>query len=240
MNANSAPATRASPEQLRASERRILVRVLMLALPLAVVVLTLLPNAGPVLRLYDVPASSMAPALPIGSQFIVSRASYGYSRHSFDVLPLPIAGRWPEGRAPARGDIAVFRLPRNRKVHYVKRVIGLPGDEVALRKGVLFINGAEVSRRRVGDVALSDAISNARPVPAYEETLPEGRKHIVLDTDPNGPFDTVGPFKVPAGHYFVLGDNRDNSADSRMAAQVGFVPLDLFVGKVVLTFGGGS
>ena len=223
-------------------ESRILRRVLLATLPLAFCVWLLLPNVGPIFRPYSIPASSMAPALPVGAYAVVSRAAYGYSRHSFDAFSLPISTGRIFGSIPARGDIIVFRLPRSLDIHYIKRVIGLPGEEVALKGGVVFINGQEVPRRKVEDRSLKTGSPPSRKVPAFEEILPNGRSYTVLEIEPNGRLDNFGPTKVPEGHLFVLGDNRDNSNDSRIqdgTFGVGPVPVELIVGKVVWTWGGG-
>ncbi len=226
-----------SPEAHRRAERRTLRRVLLFTSPFMLLLWFMLSGVGPFFRNHTPGSNSMAPALPSGSHFLVSRLSYGYSRYSFDWFDLPITGRWPAAM-PARGDIVTFRLPRNHETHYVKRVIGLPGDEINVRKGVVFINGKEVRRRRVDDITIRDGDGSLGRVPAFEETLPEGSKFVVLDAEPNGPFDNVGPYKVPTGHLFVMGDNRDNSTDSRAPLGVGYVPIELLIGKVVLTLGG--
>ena len=218
-------------------ERRALRRVLLLTVPLGIVFWLLVPNVGPVMRLYSVPANSMAPALRVGDHFVVSRAAYGYSRHSFDLFPLPISGRVPDW-LPARGDIIVFRLPRDLNVHFVKRVVGLPGDRVRIANGRLSINGTVVDRQPAG--RLPDPNDPAKQVTAYRETLPGGASQTILETDGDtGPFDNTAEVVVPARHIFVLGDNRDNSADSRVPpAQggVGLVPVENVVGRLVFRY----
>jgi len=213
-------------------ERRVLILVLSLAIPLAVVVSFCLPNV----RHFTIPSGSMAPTLPVGSNVIVWRASYGYSRYSFDGFELPIDGRWPAW-APRRGDIVVFRQPRNRKVFYVCRVVGLPGERVQMIKGRLAINGQLVQRDPVPK--LPDP-SGGKDVDVYVERLPEGASYRIMEVaGDSGYFDNTPEFVVPPGHLFVLGDNRDNSVDSREQsprAGVGFVPIELVIGRVVVTF----
>lgn len=217
-------------------ERRILRRILSFAIPTAVLAVILLPtNLSPVWRLYKVPASSMAPTLPVGSFVVASRFSYGLSRRTYDWFDLPISGRWP-ALSPRLGDVVVFRLPREQRVHYIKRIVGLPGDEVQMRGGRLHINGQAVPKRANGVTGL-DGGDGMRRVDRFQETLPNGVTYDVLDEGPGNPLDDTPVFKVPAGHYFMIGDNRDNSADSRLANDygVGFVPAELLIGKVVFS-----
>ncbi len=178
---------------------------------------------------FTIPAGSMQPTLLIGDYMFANKLSYGYSRYS-SPFGLSFSGRiFPA--EPKRGDLVVFKLPRDNATDYVKRVIGLPGDEIAVRGGVLYLNGAQVPRRRVADVPMQDGKS-VRAVPAFEETLPNGATYTVLESEENGPFDNVGPYKVPPGHYFVMGDNRDNSTDSRASWGVGYVPFENLIGRV--------
>jgi signal peptidase I len=129
----------------------------------------------------------------------------------------------------------VFKLPRDNKTDYVKRIIGMPGETILLRDGVVYIDDIEVRRREVEDYEFRRP-SGIVNVSQYEETLPNGRTYRVLDAEKNGPLDNVGPFKVPQDHYFVLGDNRDNSADSRDRYGVGYVPFVNLVGRVDVVF----
>jgi signal peptidase I len=180
---------------------------------------------------FNIPSGSMKETLLVGDYLFVSKLSYGYSRYSFPWGAIPFNGRIL-GSEPKRGDVAVFKLPRDNSTDFIKRVIGLPGDEISVRGGVLIINGQAVPRVRKDDF---DSPEEDRPIPRYEETLPNGVKYLVLDATPNGAFDNVGPYKVPAGHYFMMGDNRDNSTDSRFPS-VGFVPYDNLVGKAQIIF----
>ena len=132
--------------------------------------------------------------------------------------------------------MAVFKLPRDNETDYIKRVIGLPGDRIQMVRGVLHINGQPVKRRRIADFVMRDHYGNARRAVRYEETLPNKVKYESLDLIGNGPGDDTKIYRVPEGHYFMMGDNRDNSTDSRVGHAVGYVPLENFVGRAEIIF----
>jgi len=188
---------------------------------------------------FNIPSGSMKSTLLVGDYLFVSKLSYGYSRYSFTLPligePVRFSDRIFAG-TPKRGDVAVFRLPSQDSIDYIKRVIGLPGDEVQMIGGILHINGTAVPKRETG--TFDDYVEGDRMpirVRTYEETLPNGVKYTVLDEVPNGRYDKTRVFKVPPGHYFMMGDNRDSSMDSR-TPDVGFVPIENFVGRAEIIF----
>lgn len=160
---------------------------------------------------FNVPGSSMSPTLVPGDYFWVSKREYS-------------------ARDPQRGDIAAFRLPYDTNITYVKRVVGLPGDRVQMKDGVLQINGSPVKLERVDD---HDEDMQIEPDTLYRETLPGGVSHLIADTEPNSEADNTDEIVVPSGQYFVLGDNRDNSQDSRYT-RVGVIPRENFIGPFVV------
>ena len=184
---------------------------------------------------FNIPSGSMKGTLLVGDYLFVSKLSYGYSRYSFPWGLVPFSGRVFSSE-PQRGDIAVFKLPRDNSTDYIKRIIGLPGDTVQMRGGVLHINGKAIPKKRIGDFLTTSETGLRQRIPRFEETLPNGVKYNVLDEEPNGPFDNTAVFRVPKGHYFMMGDNRDNSTDSRAQWGVGFVPYQNFVGRADIIF----
>ena len=182
---------------------------------------------------FSIPSGSMMPTLLKGDYLLVSKFSYGYSRFSFPFSPDLFEGRIFSDE-PDRGDIAVFRLPSNPKVDYIKRVIGLPGDSVQMRNGVLHINGDPIPREPAGSFVDENSFGEPIEIPIYRETLPNGVSYDTLDAVPNSPDDDTVEYIVPEGSYFMMGDNRDNSADSRR--NVGYVPLENFVGHARIIF----
>jgi signal peptidase I len=184
---------------------------------------------------FNIPSGSMKGTLLVGDYLFVSKLSYGYSPYSFPWNLLPIKHRIFPGK-PKRGDVVVFKLPRDNTTDYIKRVIGLPGDTIQMRGGVLYINDKPVPKKRVSDFLTHTQSGLPRHVPRYEETLPNGVKYRVLDEEPNGPTDNTEVYKVPKGHYFMMGDNRDNSTDSRFQWDVGYVPKENLVGRAEIIF----
>jgi len=206
-------------------------RIIFHALLLALVVRTLL------FQPFNIPSGSMIPTLLIGDYLFVSKYTYGYSHHSLPFSPPIFSGRiWAD--PPERGDVAVFKLPRDNSSDYIKRVIGLPGDTVQMVDGTLFLNGEPVKRDKVGDFVTEDGFGRKVPVERYRETLPGGVSYMTLDINAHSFADNTQKFTVPEGHFFAMGDNRDNSSDSRFSASsgVGFVPFENLVGKARIIF----
>lgn len=188
---------------------------------------------------FSIPSSSMVPTLEVGDYLFVSKRSYGYSSlSSFFGLPV-IDGRTSD-RRPERGDVVVFKLPSDTSTDYIKRVIGLPGDRVQMNHGRLYINGQIVPRQEIEAVELNknpgQRPSQMHPAILYNETLPNGKTHIIAEEGDAGPLDTTEEYAVPLGHYFMMGDNRDNSMDSRVQKLVGFVPENNLVGRAEVIF----
>ncbi len=184
---------------------------------------------------FNIPSGSMKPTLLVGDYLFVSKFSYGYSRHSLPLsLPL-IPGRILMSE-PERGDIAVFKLPSDNKTDYIKRIIGLPGDRIQVSKGRLHVNGKQVVRRRVADFIEIDEYGRIHRTAQFDETLPNGRTHRILEHTDQGQLDNTPVYVVPEGHYFAMGDNRDNSLDSRVLGGVGFVPAENLVGRAEILF----
>ena len=184
---------------------------------------------------FNIPSGSMIPTLLVGDYLFVSKFSYGYSRYSLP-FSLPLIPERILFTPPDRGDVMVFKLPTDNKTDYIKRIVGLPGDTVQLKDGVLNINGKPVQRERVDDFVNQDSLGNFVRVPRYLETLPNGRKHYILEVTENSIFDNTPVYKVPEGHYFAMGDNRDRSRDSRFLDSVGYIPADNLIGRAEFLF----
>ena len=205
------------------------IRVIIHALILALIVRVFL------FQPFNIPSGSMIPTLLVGDYLFVSKYSYGYSRYSFPFGLNLISGRvW--AKEPERGDVVVFKLPRDNETDYIKRVIGLPGDEIQMIHGVLHINGKPVPKVRIDDFVATEPLGEERRIPRYEETLPNGVSYPVLDSVQEGFGDNTEVYKVPEGHFFMMGDNRDNSTDSRVLSQVGYVPSQNLIGRAQLIF----
>lgn len=188
---------------------------------------------------FHIPSGSMKSNLLVGDYLFVSKASYGYSRYSFPLGLNVFDGRVWEDK-PQRGDVAVFRLPSAPKVDFIKRVIGLPGDTIQVKHGQLIINGVPVPRKRIGSYNDTEL---GRNIDQYIETLPNGKVISVLDAVQNARMDNTPVYHVPEGHYFMMGDNRDNSRDSRYLDEVGYVPYENFIGQaewVIFSTNGGA
>ncbi|MCE2516672.1 MAG: signal peptidase I [Alphaproteobacteria bacterium] len=181
---------------------------------------------------FSIPSGSMIPTLKVGDYLFVSKYSYGYSRYSFPLGIVPIPGRIAQSE-PERGDVIVFRKPGAEHIDYIKRVVGLPGDEVYVKDGILHLNGEPVSREKVATATADNGLIS-RNATVYKETLPEGRVHLIQELSDQDSMDNTIPVTVPEGHYFFMGDNRDNSRDSR--AEVGFVPAANLVGRAEFIF----
>lgn len=209
-----------------------LVRSFLIALVIAMLFRTLAYEP------FHIPSGSMKPTLLVGDYLFVSKFSYGYSRYSIPFGPPLFEGRIMERHSPERGDVIVFKLPKDNSTNYIKRLIGLPGDTVQVKGGELYLNGEKVKRRRIKDFIDKEHKDNVKQVPQYIETLPNGISYRVLDEIKNGPEDDTQVFRVPEGHYFFMGDNRDNSLDSRVSKPigVGFVPEINLVGRADFTF----
>jgi len=194
---------------------------------------------------FFIPSESMMPRLLVGDYLIVSKWPYGFSRYS-------LHGNWPLGTGrvfghlPERGDVVVFKTPQDNRTDYVKRVIGLPGDTIQMRDGAVILNGLPIPKQRVDDLVVSAtpgqpclrSTETLCRFPRYRETLPNGRSYEVLDLRLQDG-DNTRAFSVPVGYLFLMGDNRDNSEDSRISlAQggIGFVPIDNLVGRAQLMF----
>jgi signal peptidase I len=203
------------------------IKVIIQALLLAMIIRTVL------FQPFTIPSGSMMPTLLVGDYIFVNNFAYGYSKYSLPFSPDIFSGRIFASE-PKRGDVVVFRFPPNPDVDYIKRLVGLPGDHIQVKEGILYINGKAVPRQPDGSFTSDYKLDPGDDVPVYKEVLDNGKTYDTLDQSPVSRGDNTREFIVPEGHYFMMGDNRDNSLDSRF--DVGYVPAENLVGRASVIF----
>lgn len=211
------------------------IRTIIYAVLIAIVVRTFLYEP------FNIPSGSMKPTLLVGDYLFVNKWVYGYSRHSFLFSWPPFTGRiWSS--PVQRGDIVVFKVPTDNSTDYIKRIVGIPGDRIKVEQGILYVNGEPVKREAIEDwtddpnmseLPHRDVDSHPKSYRRYMETLPNGVRHVIIEVSDTNGSDNTEEFTVPAGHYFGMGDNRDNSSDSRVW---GFIPEENIVGRASFIF----
>jgi signal peptidase I len=207
-------------------------RLLVQALIIALVIRTFLFQA------FNIPSGSMEGTLLVGDYLFVSMYAYGYTHYSLPFSPPVFSGRI-FGSEPKRGEIAVFRLPGDDSISFIKRVIGLPGEQIQMIGGLLHINGVPVKRERAEDYTDNDEGLLPIRVKRWRETLPNGVSYYTLERDESYEYNNTQPYIVPPGHFFMMGDNRDNSLDSRVppaSGGVGYVPFENIIGRAEIIF----
>ncbi len=183
---------------------------------------------------FNIPSGSMIPTLLVGDYLFVSKYSYGYSKYSFPFGVVPIDDRLLDEN-PKRGDVIVFRKPGDESIDYIKRLIGLPGDTVQVRNGILLVNNKEAKRLKTNMGKMKNIFGQEKVFIEYKEKFENTNFHKIIESSDSDPFDNTIEFIVPENNFFFMGDNRDNSRDSR-TSEVGFVPKKNLIGKAQIIF----
>ena len=183
---------------------------------------------------FNIPSGSMKPNLLVGDFIFVSKWSYGYSKHSLP-FSIPIIPSKIFNKLPQRGDIVIFKTPQDNRTDYIKRVIGLPGDKIKIIEGNIIINDNLIIRKKLSDFIDNDKSASINRIRKYKEYFFD-REIEVLDITDQGIVDNTKLYEVPRGHFFVMGDNRDNSQDSRFPNLVGYIPFENLIGKAQFIF----
>tara|TARA_B100000035_G_scaffold301177_1_gene297518 strand:+ start:40 stop:774 length:735 start_codon:yes stop_codon:yes gene_type:complete len=204
------------------------IKTLIYALIIALIIRSL------IIQPFYIPSSSMEPNLLVGDRLFVTKYTYGYSKHSFPFSPPIFKGRILSNE-PKRGDVIVFKTPADNRTDYIKRLIGIPGDQIQFIDSNLYINSSEVLKSKISNQDKIYCGNNMIDVYTFSEILPNGKNHITVYLK-DFPYQNSDVFTVPNDHYFFLGDNRDCSKDSRFLTSVGYVHHDNLVGKAQFIF----